>query len=59
VRTARQEPELGAHTDEVLRALGVPDEALERLRAAGTIPAREAVRAGAVGGSEERGPVRR
>jgi crotonobetainyl-CoA:carnitine CoA-transferase CaiB-like acyl-CoA transferase len=41
VRTERQEPEIGAHTDEVLRALGVPDEALERPRAAGTIPARE------------------
>jgi crotonobetainyl-CoA:carnitine CoA-transferase CaiB-like acyl-CoA transferase len=39
VRVEQQEPELGAQTEEVLRRLGVSDEALVALRAAGTIPA--------------------
>jgi len=42
-RIERQEPALGAQTEEVLRQLGVTDERLEQLSAAGTIPARAAV----------------
>ena len=38
VRTEKQEPALGADTDDVLREHGVPTETIEKLRRSGTIP---------------------
>ena len=40
VRVERQEPGLGAHTEEVLHEVGMGDAAIAQLRASGTIPAK-------------------